>query len=271
VGNLYAIETLLDSLKPPRWPSAVFGPVDRAKAAAGRQLFGQDCASCHGVRALSGAKFDEWSVKVLPLSKIGTDPRQAGNFAKDTYDASKLGLSKTATAGSALLLATNQMREQAYRDAGVPAADRPKFDGNGRKNVLTSPCGYKARPLVGVWASPPFLHNGSVPSVYALLSESRPALFHTGSTEYDPVHLGFADATGPDAFTLDTSLTGNSNAGHWFTSDAARPGRIGPHLSETQKYAIIEYLKSASYADYPRVVVAKPDPEPCVDQPAAYP
>jgi mono/diheme cytochrome c family protein len=269
-ANLYGIETAIESLKPPVWPAHVFGATDRAKVEAGRALFAENCASCHGVRALTGSKVDEWSVKVLPLKVIGTDAHQADNFAKDTYDATKLGLSKTTTAAVGLGVVTNAVREQAYKDAKIPPAYWPQYDGFGRKNVVTAPCGYKARPLVGVWATPPFLHNGSVPTIFALLSDSRPATFRVGTTEYDPVRLGFVDASGPNAMTIDTSIAGNSNAGHWFTDDRARPGRIGRALSVTERYALIEYLKAASYADYPRTVVQRPDPEPCVDDAKAY-
>ncbi len=266
--SLFALEQAIQTLKPPRWPTSVFGPVDNTKAAEGQRLFGQNCAMCHGVRALASAS-NEWSVKIIPLSKIGTDPRQAENFATFTYDGTKLGLSKSVTAGPALLMVTNGLRTQAYRDAAIPESEWPKYDGEGRKNVLTAPCGYKARPLVGVWATPPFLHNGSVPTIFDLLSDSRPSTFQTGTVEYDPVHLGFENASGASAFTFDTSIVGNSNAGHWFTNDRARPGRIGRGLSDAEKYSIIEYLKIASYENYPRTVVQHPDPEPCVDT-AAY-
>ena len=50
---------------------------------------------------------------------------------------------------------------------------------------------------------------------------------------------------------FDTTRRGNSNAGHWFTNDMNRPGRIGPELTESQRGAIIEYLKRATYRDYP--------------------
>jgi mono/diheme cytochrome c family protein len=269
-ANLYGIETAIDSLKPPVWPASVFGATDRTKVEAGRALFAENCASCHGVRALAGSKVDEWSVKVIPLKVIGTDAHQADNFAKDTYDATKLGLSKTTTAAVGLGVVTSAVREQAYKDAKIPPSYWPQYDGFGRKNVVTAPCGYKARPLVGVWATPPFLHNGSVPTIFALLSDSRPATFRVGTTEYDPVRLGFVDATGSNAMTIDTSIAGNSNTGHWFTDDRARPGRIGRALSVTERYALIEYLKAASYADYPRTVVQRPDPEPCVDDAEGY-
>ena len=264
VRNLNALETLLESLQPPRWPEAVLGQIDGIKAKRGAQLFSQNCAGCHGVRAIAGAKSEEWSVKVLPLTVIATDPMQATNFRSTTYDGTKLGLSIHSDAATGLRVVTDAVRTQAYRDAQIPAAQWGTFDGLDRSNVITSPCGYKARPLVGVWATPPFLHNGSVPTVFALLSESRPEKFLIGSTEYDPEKLGLSQAAAPNTFVVDTTAVGNSNAGHWFTDDQTRPGRIGRRLTDDERYDLIEYLKAATYADYPRTVVKGADPEPCV-------
>lgn len=264
IDNLYALETELTTLQPPKWPSGVMGALDQKRAARGRLLFQQNCAACHAVRELAGASNDEWSVKVLPLTVIGTDPREAENVAKTTYDGTKLGLSKTATAAQGLQLVTQAIRTQAYLDEHLPRSSWAAYDGFGRPNVLTTPCGYKARPLVGVWATAPFLHNGSVPTVFDLLSETRPARFRVGPADYDPVHLGLGVSSDTNAVTIDTTLVGNSNAGHWFTNDMHRVGRIGRHLTDPEKFAIIEYLKAASYANYPRVVVQRPDPEPCV-------
>jgi hypothetical protein len=264
VRNLYAIETLLESLQPPQWPEAVLGPIDRVRAKRGAQLFSQNCAQCHGIRAIAGSHSEEWSVKILPLTVIATDPMQATNFRTNTYDATKLGLSSKTDGATGVRVVTDAIRAQAYRDAQIPADQWAKFDGFGRANEITAPCGYKARPLVGVWATPPFLHNGSVPTVFALLSESRPVRFRIGSTEYDPAQLGLSQATAANTFVIDTTVVGNSNAGHWFTDQGARAGRIGRRLSDDEKYDLIAYLKAATYADYPRAVVTRADPEPCV-------
>jgi mono/diheme cytochrome c family protein len=121
---------------------------------------------------------------------------------------------------------------------------------------------YKPRPLEGVWATPPFLHNGSVPNLYDLLSpveerNARSKIFYVGSREFDPVKVGYV--TEPPAgthggFWLDTTKTGNHNTGHEFRegyipynpdpkAPKSPPGVIGPPLSPQDRMDIIEYLK----------------------------
>ena len=95
---------------------------------------------------------------------------------------------------------------------------------------------YKARPLDGIWATAPYLHNGSVPTLRALLMKPalRPKTFFVGSRDFDPVNVGFDTASGPDRFLFDTSIAGNSNAGHdWGTS-----------LTNGDLEALLEYLRS---------------------------
>ena len=93
---------------------------------------------------------------------------------------------------------------------------------------------YKARPLNGIWATAPYLHNGSVPNLWALLQPvaQRPARFFVGSREFDPVRVGQVSEQGPSL--LDTSLPGNSNRGHL----------AGTTLPEADKRALLEYLKT---------------------------
>ncbi len=265
IKSLYWMENALSTLQPPVWNSA-FGAIDRAKAARGRALFTTNCAMCHGVQVIEGTKPVEWHMTVLPLNRIGTDPNQATDFARNTFDATKLGLGAAVHANVGLGYVVTRVKHQAYRDAGIPESQWATYDGR-ESNEFPAPCGYKARPLVGVWATGPFLHNGSVPTVYDLLSETRPARFWFGSRELDPHKLGFAQTSGPGTARFDVSLTGNSNAGHWFTNDRTRRGRIGRALSDTEKYEIIEYLKSATYADYPMRAVGRGGPLPCENDP----
>ena len=101
---------------------------------------------------------------------------------------------------------------------------------------------YKARPLNGIWAVAPFIHNGSVPSLY--LFEERPAKFWTSSKRYDPLHVGFEYTEAPGAFAYDTSVAGNSNRGHEFADKPHGNGVIGTKLSVEERWALVEYLKS---------------------------
>jgi mono/diheme cytochrome c family protein len=99
---------------------------------------------------------------------------------------------------------------------------------------------YKARPLNGIWATAPYLHNGSVPNLFELLkpasaddpSQARTSKFFVGNREFDPVHVGYRSDAGP--FEFDTTLEGNSNAGHEFGTD----------LSDDERIELIEYLKT---------------------------
>ena len=101
---------------------------------------------------------------------------------------------------------------------------------------------YKARPLNGVWSSAPFLHNGSVANLYELMlpAAERSDTFYIGSWEYDPVKVGYVDSPAPGAFMVDTSLPGNSNAGHEYGAGADGL----PVLTDEEIWALVEYLKT---------------------------
>jgi len=98
---------------------------------------------------------------------------------------------------------------------------------------------YKARPLEGIWATAPYLHNGSVPTLYDLLQPpaKRPATFRLGTRAFDPAKVGYDTdpAAAGNSFTFDTSQAGNSNKGHAYG--------VG-NLTETQRLELLEYLKS---------------------------
>jgi hypothetical protein len=82
-----------------------------------------------------------------------------------------------------------------------------------------TPLGYKARPLAGAWATAPYLHNGSVPTLYQMLlpADQRSKRFFVGRKLFDPKHVGFVlDPLSKGGFWLDTSIPGNHNTGHEF-------------------------------------------------------
>lgn len=104
------------------------------------------------------------------------------------------------------------------------------------KNVET--LAYKARPLTGIWATAPYLHNGSVPTLFDLLLEpdKRPKTFRVGTEEFDPVKVGFVTAPRTDNdFTFDVSVRGNSNQGHEYG--------VG-RLTDIERMALVEYMKT---------------------------
>jgi hypothetical protein len=97
---------------------------------------------------------------------------------------------------------------------------------------------YKGRPLQGIWATPPFLHNGSVPNLWEMLlpPAQRSKTFYMGTREFDPKNVGYETAKSADnSFLFDTSLPGNANAGHDY-------GNAG--LTDADRWALVEYMKT---------------------------
>ncbi len=161
-----------------------------------------------------------------------------------------LGIDKSGFAdalGAVVAKTVNYVFDQ--KKPPVSPADRKKIDGY-MPNELRGELAYKVRPLNGVWATPPYLHNGSVPTVEALLGppEDRPKKFYLGNREYDPVNLGYKFDKIDNGFEFDTSIRGNSNRGHEFRKDYNKDkeikGVIGPALSADDRKALIEYLKT---------------------------
>src|SRR5206468_1045395 len=127
----------------------------------------------------------------------------------------------------------------------IPPRRQDVMNGD-RPNQLQLKLEYKARPLNGIWATPPYLHNGSVPSLFALLSpvRDRPAVVHLGGGEYDPVDSGYENSAVPGGSALDTNRPGNRNTGHEFRDGPKGGGVIGRALSPDERHALIEYLKT---------------------------
>ena len=62
--------------------------------------------------------------------------------------------------------------------------------------------------------------------------------------EFDPVKVGVDTSETPGKFLFDTSLYGNSNAGHSFENGPMGKGIIGPLLTDEERWALVEYMKS---------------------------
>jgi len=183
--------------------------VEEELAAAGREVFASHCVACHGTYG------EEWTYPnlVIGLEQVGTDP--------------------------------------AYAEQAVEAERFIRwFNGSfyGRTAQARPAAGYVAPPLDAVWATAPYLHNDSVPSIAALLdSRLRPTYWrHQASPrDYDRQALGWryeALDAGKDAAPderdarriYDTTRRGYGNNGHTF----------GDALSQQERKALIEYLKT---------------------------
>jgi mono/diheme cytochrome c family protein len=144
---------------------------------------------------------------VIPIEEIGTDRERMDTWTQAAAD----------------------LANQTVKRLGI---DRPQ---------MVKQQGYLAMPLDGIWLRAPYLHNGSVPTLGALLEPvaRRPAVFHRG---YDLLlaaseDVGFV-SSGPEAervgFRFDTAERGNSNRGHLY----------GVDLPPGEKRALVEFLKT---------------------------
>jgi hypothetical protein len=260
VKNLHAMEEQLAGTTPfhgltaPKWPESVFGPIDQAKAKQGEALYKKHCEHCHlppvgsvelqdpkyWAEGQQGHKFVE--LTVVPLDEIGTDPKAASNWAERKAASGALGLG-TVSAADGLRTVTQKIAEMKYQELGVTNADMQQWNGY-RTYGVTAPLAYRARPLSGLWATPPFLHNGSVPSLYQMLipADRRDKTFYVGSREFDAKAVGYKTEKFDGAFEFRTDQPGNLNTGHEFRNGKGK-GIIGPELSDEERWAIIEYLK----------------------------
>ncbi|MCF4998280.1 c-type cytochrome [Pseudomonas syringae] len=267
VHDLHKIEETLQNLKPPAWPEAILGEVDKPLAAKGRALFAENCAGCHVPKEKKQGERWVKHLHMLPVDVIGTDPNAANNIADHRFDLTALQWSLTElshmdvklhpkpkepldlsqlSVAKGLAYVTAFVEQRAYREAGVNTPEeKARLDGFGLPIGVREKVAYKARPLAGVWATPPFLHNGSVPSLYQLLSpqDERATTFYKGTFEYDPRHLGYRPEAFTNGFLFDTRLTGNHNSGHEFRAGSLGNGVIGRLLQPNERWALLEYLK----------------------------
>jgi hypothetical protein len=272
VGTLYKIQSLLAGHQPnmasgftgltsPRWPAEILPPIDQALASKGAQLYQARCQGCH-LPPIGTAEFwdpKHWSepnsagerylkLKLIDVDRIGTDPARVEDMInRRVATPAELGIA-TEQFGPALGQLVEKTIDVWYdsQTPPIPSIERETMNGN-RANGLRAVFKYKARPLDGIWATPPYLHNGSVPTIYDLLSpvRERPKHFTLGDREYDPIHLGFRhDRKLSGGFAFDTTIRGNLNTGHEFDDAPESKGVIGPWLKPAERLAIIEYLKT---------------------------
>ena len=184
-------------------PPSYPGALNAQLVREGQTVFETHCKKCHG----SYGEQATYPNKLVPLDEIGTDPAYA------LY---------------AMASPVNEWYNNSWFAKSTPYAEsRP------------SPA-YMAPPLDGIWATAPFLHNGSVPTLEALLdSRLRPTYWERNFEDdsYDLARIGWPYVeknNGRGRYTYDTTLPGYGNGGHTF----------GDSLSGRERLALIEYLKA---------------------------
>jgi hypothetical protein len=190
----------INRIEPPKYPMAI----DEPKAAYGKEVFTVNCSKCHGTYGQDGA----YPNLLIPQNVIGTD---------------------------SLLSTANYSNPQFiewFNKSWFASGDHPA--------KLVPFRGYIAPPLDGVWITAPYLHNGSVPNLEALLdSKKRPTYwqrnFNKQDYNYEIPGWNFEEKSAPgNNEVYNTKLKGFSNDGHYF----------GDHLSNKERKAVIEYLKT---------------------------
>ncbi len=198
-ASLHRVQDWLREVSPPRFPF----PIDSGLSTQGKTLYENNCASCH---AFGGNK----TGTVEPIMAIATDRGRLDSYTVEL------------AANQSALLTDIEFQGEDQRFTHFRKTD-----------------GYANLPLDGVWLRAPYLHNGSVPTLWDLLQKpsQRPKQFYRGNDLYDADKVGFvsnvATENGKTYFRYDTALPGNGNGGHLY----------GTNLSTAAKRALIEYLK----------------------------
>jgi len=268
--GLGQLETWVKDLRSPQW-SADFPSIDANKATMGEGLFKKECMSCHQIIS----REDEGMLYIAnqtPVSELGTDPLTADNIqnhkartlilegtkqsviagAKFGPTARSIEIPVSGVVGlilqnpvNALEAGLAPLKSDGTEGAAKDIEEYLKENAEKRKKQQESGLVYKGRPLNGIWATAPYLHNGSVPNLWDLLQvpDKRTPNFQVGNRTFDPKNVGYIlmdSINGKNPFIYrvfkedGTIMPGNSNRGHLY----------GTQLTDEEKWALIEYMKT---------------------------
>lgn len=195
----------LNSLEAPDYPFEI----DNNLAAVGKPIFENKCSSCHGTYGNTNANYPN---SLVALSTIKTDPELSNHYSTATE--------------------TNTYFFNWFNNGYLGT------DANGL--LLKSEGGYVAPPLDGIWATAPYFHNASVPTIMDVLnSANRPTIWSRTfiNSDYNTTKVGWnytIESAKSSTNTYDTNLKGYGNRGHTF----------GDSLTEQERLAVLEYLKT---------------------------
>lgn len=237
---LRVADWLWETAQPPAFPAA---RIDTALAARGKTVYMRYCRDCHGERSApyrtagGGGRVGE----VTPIAEIGTDRRRLDSYTRELAQSQNTIYAGHPLAGDEACLeyyenvctaGGDDARYRELRNRCYPARFRHFRKTNGYANM----------PLDGLWLRAPYLHNGSVPTLRALLEPAagRPQRFYIGYDVYDYDDVGFESTSAgarAQGWLYDTARPGNGNQGH--------EGRAyGTELDAGDKDALVEYLKT---------------------------
>lgn len=274
--GLETLEEKVQKLWSPKWPEEILGRLDSNRVKAGKAIYQKNCVSCHAILNREDPR-RSIVAKLIDMNVVGTDPQMnlsAGNrmalsgsligrktrlqqgrplereepaaFVLKHVVASALAgtISPRTCADSietdnlTLFNRWSNVVKKALLDTPLPTGDEGTNREERKATLLATLGRYKARPLNGVWSSAPFLHNGSVRSLYQLLlpAREREASFLVGCEDFDPSEVGFrcSEGSSPVISRFDTSKEANWNSGHEY----------GTGLSHEDRLNLIEYVKS---------------------------
>ena len=190
----------VETIEAPVYPESI----DMNMASKGEVVFENNCAVCHGTYGEN----ETYPNVLIPTSFVGTDPL----LAQSNYD----------------------------QDYFLNWFNNSWFGREPNAGILQASASYIAPPLDGVWATAPYLHNGSVPTLEDLLnSKQRPTYwqrsFNTSDFDFEKIGWNYSEtAAGGSTDIYNTTLPGYSNAGHTFADE----------LTDEDRKALLEYLKT---------------------------
>ena len=233
--NLQNIQELVNQIGPPQWP----WPVDNALVFQGKALYEKNCTSCHGIKQGQPrpGNSDTWAT---PVQNVQTDSSYYNNFRVSTTSSGVLtGYNAPFSTNAVPASGAFSINLVTAGNVGALVQQNPAI--NLSIKPPPNPTGsYESKVLQGVWAAAPYLHNGSVPTLAALLTPAaaRPTSFQVGPV-YDIVNVGLAveqpNGSATVRVTTDcATMAGESRCGHEF----------GTWLTQDEKTALIEYLKT---------------------------
>jgi mono/diheme cytochrome c family protein len=200
----------LEELRPPKFPLAI----DSEKASKGKIVFENTCASCHGT-----------------YQQSESSNRNIGKYPEQVVDIDDVN--------------TDRVRFDSLSPKHRDAYGKSWFADYGKQTTYTQVTGYVAPPLDGIWASAPYLHNGSIPTLWHLLHpQQRPVVWRRIAMSMDEQDIGLVVESLDEVpkklsnaerrWYFDTRVEGKSAQGHSYPDD----------LTEEQKSDLLEYLKT---------------------------